>query len=36
MRLGIHLRCRSKVNDAIQLNVLAKLSVQPAVPVLVH
>lgn len=34
--LGIHLGRSSEVNDAIQLNVLAKLAVQPAVPVLVH
>lgn len=34
--LGVYLGCSSEVNDTIQLNIPAKLAVQPAVPVLVH
>lgn len=33
---GGYLRWSSEIDDTIQLNVLAKLAVQPAVPVLVH
>lgn len=32
----LYLRWSSQVDDTIQLNVFAKLAVQPAVPVLVH
>lgn len=36
MMLWIYLRWCPEINDAIKLDILAKLAVQPAMPVLVH